>query len=67
MISTLSQIVPALLGLIWLTALGSDPTAPCGPKATEPAVTIPEHLRAIANHTRAIAVRIAKKTGANGS
>ncbi|MGW2423347.1 hypothetical protein ACWC0C_29555 [Streptomyces sp. NPDC001709] len=66
MITVFTQLVPAILGGLWLVALGSNPAAPCGLTASTPAVTITEHLRAIANHARAIAVLIAKKTGANG-
>ncbi|WP_329435847.1 hypothetical protein OG564_34380 [Streptomyces sp. NBC_01280] len=61
----LSQIVPALLGITWLIALASNPIAPCGPAATRPAATVRDHLHAMANHARAIAVLIARKIGAS--
>ncbi|MDT0567719.1 hypothetical protein RM704_09590 [Streptomyces sp. DSM 3412] len=65
-IAELAQIVPAMLGLLWLVALASNPIAPCGPSAKHPAKTITEHLRAMANHARAVAVLIARKSGAGG-
>ncbi|MEE1759731.1 hypothetical protein [Streptomyces sp. SP18BB07] len=65
-IAELTQTVPALLGLLWLVALASNPMAPCGPSARHPAKTITDHLRAMANHARAVAVLIARKSGARG-
>ncbi|NEB14840.1 hypothetical protein G3I32_39505 [Streptomyces coelicoflavus] len=62
----LGQIVPGLLGFIWLIALLSNPFAPCGVSAAGPAVSIWDHLRAMANHARAISVLIVRKTGAGG-
>ncbi|WP_405948873.1 hypothetical protein OG588_22480 [Streptomyces prunicolor] len=62
----LTQIVPALLGLLWLVALASSPMAPCGPASKHPAKTITDHLRAMANHARAVAVLLARKSGAGG-
>lgn len=62
----LGQIVPTLFGLLWLVAMASDPLAPCGPSAGRRADTVTDHLRAIANHARAIAVLIARKTGGGG-
>ncbi|MEH0580230.1 hypothetical protein [Streptomyces sp. B21-108] len=55
-----------MLGLLWLVALASNPIAPCGPSAEHPAQTITDHLRAMANHARAVAVLIARKSGAGG-
>ncbi|MGC4997284.1 hypothetical protein [Streptomyces sp. DT195] len=63
----IGQIVPALLGITWLIALASNPMAPCGQSSTGPAVSIRDHLRAMANHARAISILIAKKTGAGGN
>ncbi|MEU3528588.1 hypothetical protein AB0E62_32860 [Streptomyces sp. NPDC038707] len=61
----LTQLIPAVLGFTWLVALGSNRAAPCDPP--RPAKRPPsEHLRAMANHARVIAVLIAKRTGANG-
>ena len=37
-----------------------------GPSAKHPAKTITDHLRAMANHARAVAVLIARKSGAGG-
>ncbi|WP_059211733.1 hypothetical protein [Streptomyces canus] len=65
-LAKLTQVVPALLGLLWLVALASNPIAPCGPSAEHPAQTITDHLRAMANHARAVAVLIARKSGAGG-
>ncbi|UKY54750.1 hypothetical protein [Streptomyces inhibens] len=61
----MTQIVPAVLGVFWLTALALKATAPCGPAAKGPATTIREHLRAMASHARSIAIIIAPRTGAN--
>ncbi|CAL9328676.1 hypothetical protein SUDANB146_00023 [Streptomyces sp. enrichment culture] len=60
-------LVPTLLATLWLVALFSDPTAPCGARSQSPAATITEHLRAITNHVREIAILIADRTGASGS
>ncbi|MFF8992717.1 hypothetical protein ACF09H_22815 [Streptomyces sp. NPDC014983] len=65
-LAQIGQIVPAVLGVTWLIALASNPMAPCGQSATGPAVSIRDHLRAMANHARAISVLIAKKIGAGG-
>ncbi|MFI7300146.1 hypothetical protein [Streptomyces sp. P3] len=65
-LADLAQIVPALLGFLWLVALASNPIAPCGPSAKDPAKTITDHLRAMANHARAVAVLLARKSGAGG-
>jgi hypothetical protein len=62
----LAGFVPALLGVLWLVAMFSDPLAPCGMQAKAPAATIADHLRAIANHVREIAVLVAYRTGAGG-
>ncbi|MFC8712428.1 hypothetical protein ACFUCQ_21235 [Streptomyces sp. NPDC057197] len=66
MFDLIAQTVPVTLGCLSLIALGSDPAAPCGPSTTQPAVTITDHLRAMANHARAISVLILRKTGATG-
>jgi len=34
-LAELDQIVPALLGLLWLIALASNPIAPCGPDVVD--------------------------------
>jgi hypothetical protein len=65
-LAQLGQIVPALLGIVWLIALASNPLAPCGPSATGSAVSIRDHLRAMANHARAISVLLAKRAGVDG-
>ncbi|MFF0094899.1 hypothetical protein ACFYSF_33850 [Streptomyces canus] len=65
-LAELAQIVPALLGILWLVALASNPIAPCGPSADHPAKTITDHLRAMANHARAVAVLLARQSGAGG-
>ncbi|MYT03245.1 MULTISPECIES: hypothetical protein [Streptomyces] len=36
-LAKLAQVVPALLGLLWLVALASHPIAPCSPSAEHPA------------------------------
>ncbi|MEV0988006.1 hypothetical protein [Streptomyces sp. NPDC049949] len=66
MFDLLAQTIPYALGTVSLVALASDPVAPCGTSAKAPAETITEHLRAVANHARAISVLIIRKTGAAG-
>ncbi|MGV9610295.1 hypothetical protein ACWDR2_42335 [Streptomyces sp. NPDC003631] len=66
MFDLIAQTVPVTLGCLSLIALASDPIAPCGPSAKGPAQTISEHLRAMANHARAITVLIVRKSGAAG-
>ncbi|MGW6848983.1 hypothetical protein ACWGCK_09505 [Streptomyces virginiae] len=66
MFDLITQIIPFALGTVSFVALGSNPIAPCGPEAKQPAETITEHLRAVANHARAVVVLIARKTGAAG-
>jgi hypothetical protein len=62
----IAQTVPFTLGCFSLIALASDPVAPCGPSAKKPAESINDHLRAMANHARAISVLIVRKSGAGG-
>jgi hypothetical protein len=62
----ITQSVPFTLGCLSLIALASDPVAPCGQLAKRPAESITEHLRAMANHARAISVLILRKSGAGG-
>ncbi len=52
----LSTDMPYLFLLTCLIALSSDPAGPCGPNAKVRARTIPDHLQAICNHTRSIAL-----------
>ncbi|MFD4918891.1 hypothetical protein ACFWNR_37525 [Streptomyces virginiae] len=66
MFDLITQIIPFAMGTVSFVALASDPIAPCGPEARRPAETIAEHLRAVANHARAVVVLIARKTGAAG-
>jgi hypothetical protein len=67
MLDLIAQTVPFTLGCFSLIALASDPVAPCGPSAKQSAETITEHLRAMANHARAITMLIVRKSGAGGS
>ncbi|MER7540058.1 hypothetical protein ABTX77_35560 [Streptomyces sp. NPDC097704] len=67
MFDLIAQTIPFAMGTVSFVALASDPLAPCGPEAKRPAETIAEHLRAVANHARAIMVLIIHKTGAAGS
>ncbi|MFD7072305.1 hypothetical protein ACFV97_34295 [Streptomyces sp. NPDC059913] len=67
MFELVSQSIPIALGTISLVAIASDPFAPCGTEAKHEAETIREHLRAVANHARAVMVLIARKTGATGN
>ncbi|MCL6737399.1 hypothetical protein [Streptomyces neyagawaensis] len=62
----LTQIIPLALGAVSLVAIASDPYAPCGNEAKQQAETITDHLRAVANHARAVVVLIVRKTGAAG-
>jgi hypothetical protein len=62
----LTQIIPLALGTVSLVAIASDPYAPCGNEAKQQAETITDHLRAVANHARAVVVLIVRKTGAAG-
>ncbi|MGW7416125.1 hypothetical protein [Streptomyces sp. NPDC054863] len=66
MFEFVTQFIPLTLGTVSLVAVASDPLAPCGTKAKQEAETIREHLRAVANHARAIMVLVARKTGAAG-
>ncbi|WP_329328470.1 hypothetical protein [Streptomyces mirabilis] len=66
MFDLIAQSVPVTLGCFSLIALASDPVAPCGPSAKQPAKTITDHLRAMANHARAISVLIVRKSGMTG-
>ncbi|MEU2495464.1 hypothetical protein [Streptomyces sp. NPDC007883] len=66
MFDLIAQTVPVMLGCFSLIALASDPFAPCGPSAKRSAGTITDHLRAMANHARAISVLIIRKSGATG-
>lgn len=66
MFDLITQTVPITLGCFSLIALASDPVAPCGPSAKRPAETITGHLRAMANHARAITVLIVRKSGVAG-
>ncbi|MFF3146251.1 hypothetical protein ACFVRU_32170 [Streptomyces sp. NPDC057927] len=66
MFDLIAQSVPVTLGCFSLVALASDPVAPCGPSAKQPAETITDHLRAMANHARAISVLIVRKSGMTG-
>ncbi|MFE0846495.1 hypothetical protein [Streptomyces rochei] len=66
MFDLITQTVPVTLGCFSLIALASDPVAPCGPSAKRPAETITGHLRAMANHARAITVLIVRKSGVAG-
>ncbi|GAA4793879.1 hypothetical protein GCM10023329_52950 [Streptomyces sanyensis] len=66
MFDLIAQTVPVTLGCLSLIALASDPIAPCGPSAKRPAETITDHLRAMANHARAVTVLIIRKSGAAG-
>ncbi|MGW2352127.1 hypothetical protein [Actinacidiphila glaucinigra] len=66
MFDLIAQTVPVTVGCFSLIALASDPIAPCGPSAKRPAETITDHLRAMANHARAITVLIIRKSGASG-
>ncbi|MFI6370856.1 hypothetical protein [Streptomyces sp. NPDC050546] len=66
MFDLIAQTVPFTLGCFSLIALASDPVAPCGPSAKKSAETISDHLRAMANHARAISVLIVRKSGAGG-
>lgn len=63
MLHALAQVVPTLLGLLSLVALGSDPAAPCGSESDSRAETLGEHCRAVANHCRMIARLIIRRTG----
>nr|WTB35288.1 hypothetical protein OG781_42710 [Streptomyces sp. NBC_00830] len=67
MFDLITQTIPFAMGAVSFVALASDPIAPCGPEAKRPAETITEHLRAVANHARAIMVLINHKTGATGN
>ncbi|MFJ2764880.1 hypothetical protein [Streptomyces prasinus] len=67
MLDLIAQSVPITLGCFSLIALASDPLEPCGPSAKRSAETITEHLRAMANHARAISVLIVRKTGVTGN
>ncbi|MFK0202781.1 hypothetical protein [Streptomyces lavendulae] len=67
MLELINQTVPLVMGSISFVALASNPVAPCGPEAQKQAETIREHLRAVANHARAIMVLIIRKTGATGT
>lgn len=62
----ITQIIPFALGTVSLVAVASDPYAPCGNEAKQEAETITDHLRAVANHARAVVVLIVRKTGAAG-
>jgi hypothetical protein len=62
----ITQTIPFALGTVSLVAVASDPFAPCGTKAKQQAETITDHLRAVANHARAVMVLIIRKTGAAG-
>ncbi|MET9899802.1 hypothetical protein [Streptomyces sp. NPDC006446] len=66
MFDLIAQTVPVTLGCFSLIALASDPVAPCGLSAKQPAETITEHLRAMANHARAISVLVVRKSGVSG-
>ncbi|MGW3487087.1 hypothetical protein [Streptomyces sp. NPDC001054] len=66
MLDLITQTVPVTLGCFSFIALASDPIAPCGPSAKQSAETITDHLRAMANHARAITVLIVRKSGAAG-
>ncbi|WP_053913268.1 hypothetical protein [Streptomyces sp. TP-A0875] len=66
MFDLITQTVPVTLGCFSLIALASDPVAPCGPSAKRSAETITGHLRAMANHARAITVLIVRKSGVAG-
>lgn len=59
--STISNLLPTLLGCIGLMAVGLDATAPCGPRATRPATTLTDHLSAIVNHIRAIVTALSNR------
>ncbi|WP_331740874.1 hypothetical protein [Streptomyces sp. NBC_01006] len=63
MITTLSDAVPTLLGVLAFISIASNPAAPCGPDSQERAETIREHGRAVANHCREIARLIIRRTG----
>ncbi|MFD0169086.1 hypothetical protein ACFVJH_33825 [Streptomyces decoyicus] len=67
MYEALGQTVPTLLGVLALVSLGSDPAAPCGTESETRAETIGEHIRAVANHCRAIAQLITRRTGGGGT
>jgi hypothetical protein len=66
LIVQLPQFMQVMLGCVSFIALASDPVAPCGPSAKQPAETLTGHLRAMANHARAISVLVARKSGASG-
>ncbi|MFD7316007.1 hypothetical protein [Streptomyces sp. NPDC056730] len=66
MLNTIGSFLPTLLGCIGLVALASNTTGPCGTRADRPAATVTEHLRAIANHARAIVATITNRSGLNG-
>ncbi|MFI1212031.1 hypothetical protein ACH4UV_31025 [Streptomyces sp. NPDC020802] len=66
MLDLIAQSVPITLGCFSLIALASDPFEACGPSAKQPAETITDHLRAMANHARAVSVLIVRKTGVTG-
>ncbi|MET4923693.1 hypothetical protein P3L51_15240 [Streptomyces sp. PSRA5] len=66
MLDQIAHSVPITLGCLSLIALASDPVAPCGPEAKQLAETVTGHLRAMANHARAISVLIVRKSGVAG-
>ncbi|MGW8767688.1 hypothetical protein ACWGN5_34965 [Streptomyces sp. NPDC055815] len=66
MFELISQSIPIALGTVSIVAVASDPFAPCGTEAKREAETIRDHLRAVANHARAVVVLIVRKTGAAG-
>ncbi|MEV6329633.1 hypothetical protein [Streptomyces sp. NPDC051909] len=66
MLDLITQTATLAMGTISLVALASDPLAPCGTDAKREAETIRDHLRAVANHARAVMVLLVRKTGAAG-
>ncbi|WP_405532949.1 hypothetical protein OG592_37150 [Streptomyces avidinii] len=67
MFDLITQTIPFAMGTISFVALASDPVAPCGHDAKREAETVTDHLRAVANHARAVMVLIIRKTGATGN
>ncbi|MCX5215639.1 hypothetical protein OG689_41530 [Kitasatospora sp. NBC_00240] len=57
----LGQVLSVLVAVLGLAAATSHPLAPCGSMTAVPADTVRGHLRAVANHLRAIAVLLRRK------
>ncbi|MGP3691178.1 hypothetical protein ACTVZO_42030 [Streptomyces sp. IBSNAI002] len=63
LLQSMGETVPTLLGILAFVSLASNPAAPCGPDSQEPAETIRDHGRAVANHCREITRLILRRTG----